>query len=296
MSKIAVIGDVMLDKYDFCRNRDNPESSAPCYTVERTEFRLGGAGNVAANLKKLGDSVVLIGVVGEDWASHEIGRILKSQGLDNLLIRDPSRATIVKERVLSASDGRYHFRKDIEKKQYIGEHHVRGILENLGDIQDVIISDYNKGSISLDLMQQLKARGYRVFVDPKPNHSEFYQGVFLLTPNVKEAIEMTGLSNDLEAAQQISTRLGSRVLLTRSERGVSYFGRVGDPDQRFDLPTEAKKVFDVTGAGDTVIATLVHFLSKGAGMREAVRLANKAAGIAVGYPGCYQVSEEELLD
>ena len=289
--KITVIGDVMLDKYDYCRNRDNPESSAPCYTVERTEYKPGGAGNVAANLAKLGSNLELISVIGDDFSSNELRGILNHLSIPNRLIIDPKRPTIVKERTLSISDGRYHYRKDIERKEYISSNHVLEIV-SLIDSDLIIVSDYNKGVISERLMTELKKLRIPIIVDPKPNHKDFYKDVFMITPNIKEACEMSQIKNDLEAAEWIRRELNTNVLLTRSEKGISYRGL---NLEEFDLPTEAREVFDVTGAGDTVIATVAHFLNKKYPIKEAIKMANMAAGIAVGYPGCYQVSEKELL-
>ena len=117
----------------------------------------------------------------------------------------------------------------------------------------------------------------------------------MITPNIKEVIEMSDTEDEILAAEKLGHDLETRVLLTRSNKGVSYFGLPGEEHKRIDFPTEAKKVFDVTGAGDTVIATFAHFYNKGYSLKECIRLANKAAGIAVGYPGCYQVSEKEVL-
>ena len=289
MGKIVVVGDLMLDKYDYCSVRDNPESSAPCYTIQRTEYKPGGAGNVAVNLKALGSNVSLISVVGRGENSKILRRILKDLRVDYYLITDPDRPTIVKERVMSSMDGRYHFRKDLESRRYIEENHVREMISRINRPDLIVVSDYNKGVISENFMGELKKLNVPIIVDPKPNHKKFYKGVFLVTPNVKEAREMSGLEDVVEMGEALSKELGSNVLLTRSHEGVSFFG-----GERFDFPTEAKKVFDVTGAGDTVVAVLAHYLAKGLPIKECVRLANKAAGIAVGYPGCYPVSEEEI--
>ena len=145
-------------------------------------------------------------------------------------------------------------------------------------------------------MERLKSLGIPILVDPKPNHKNFYFGVFMITPNVKEVREMTKLEDVVAASEALARDLNTRVLLTKSEEGISYFGLPQDEDIRFDFPAEAKKVFDVTGAGDTVIATFAHFFNRGYLLKEAARLANRAAGIAVAYPGCYAVSEREILE
>ncbi|MCX7997362.1 MAG: bifunctional ADP-heptose synthase [Leptospiraceae bacterium] len=288
---IAVIGDLILDKYDYCSNRQNPESSAPCYTVEKTEYKPGGAGNVACNLVSLGSECLLVSVVGEDANAKLLEELLESFSIQVHLIKDKERSTIVKERVLSITDGRYHYRKDIEKKIYIDSSHVEEIIEMVHNVQGVLISDYNKGTISEKLMQELKKLGIPIIVDPKPNHKDFYKDVFLVKPNRAEVREMTSLQDDIEAAKSLSQELNANVLLTRSEDGIYYYS----PKEEFLFPTISKKVFDVTGAGDTVIATFTHFYFKGYKIEDCVRLANKAGGVAIQYPGCYHVKEKDIL-
>ncbi|MCB1178170.1 MAG: bifunctional heptose 7-phosphate kinase/heptose 1-phosphate adenyltransferase [Leptospiraceae bacterium] len=289
---ISVIGDIILDKYDYCSNRTNPESSAPCYTVEYTEYKPGGAGNVAANLSSLGSNSKIIGVVGEDPFGTMMENILDKYNITNGLIKDNERNTIVKERILSSSDGRYHYRKDIEKKIYINHLHVKEIIDSTKNSNFILVSDYNKGTISEQLMVELKKLNIPIIVDPKPNHKDFYKNVFMVKPNGNEVREMAGLSDDIDSAKKLRDELETNILLTRSEKGIFYAGL----DEEFNLPTRSKKVLDVTGAGDTVVATFVHFLQKGFTIRNCVELANKAAGVAIQYPGCYQVREEEILD
>lgn len=290
--KIAVIGDIMLDKYDFCRNRNNPESSAPCYTVERTEYKPGGAGNVAANLARLEDDFVLLGVAGADENGQTLLAALDRLKIPKIILKDEGRPTIVKERTLSSIDGRYHFRKDTEMTDYIQENHVAEVIERVRGFELIIVSDYRKGMISERLMTELKKTGIPILADTKPEHKNLYKGVFMIKPNSKEATQMAGINDEIRAAERLVSDLETSVLLTRGERGISFFGINGD---RFDFPASARKVVDITGAGDTVIATFAHFLAENSPIRECVRLANKAAGIAVEYPGCYAVSEAEIL-
>jgi len=296
MGKIAVVGDIMLDRYDYCKNRDNPESSAPCYTVLRVEYKPGGAGNVAANLKSLGADADLIAVVGNDFNAGLLKKVLDEKGVSTKLIIDFNRTTIVKERALSESDGRYHFRLDHEKVGEINLEHAAEVINLIrsNGYELILVSDYNKGMITRDLMKQLKETGLHIIVDPKEAHKDFYHDVFMIKPNVREVRKMAGLKNELEAAERLKNELNSSVLLTRGPDGVSYFGVDGE---RFDFPSQAHNgVFDVTGGGDTFIATFAHFYSKGREIKECVMLANKAAGISVGYPGCYAVSEKEVLE
>lgn len=288
---IAVIGDLILDKYDYCSNRPNPESSAPCYTVEKTEYKPGGAGNVACNLASLGSQCLFVSVVGEDENAKLLEQLLKSFSIQVNLIRDSERSTIVKERVLSIIDGRYHYRKDIEKKIYIGSSHVEEIIDLVRNVQIILVSDYNKGTISENLMQELKKLNLPIVVDPKPNHKDFYKDVFVVKPNRSEVREMTQLQDDIEAAKKLHKELNANILLTRSEDGIYYYSK----EEEFLFPTVSKKVFDVTGAGDTVIATFTHFYSKGYKIEDCVRLANKAGGVAIQYPGCYHIQEKDLI-
>ncbi|MFH1711365.1 MAG: PfkB family carbohydrate kinase [Nanoarchaeota archaeon] len=296
MGKIAVIGDVLLDRYDYCVNRDNPESSAPCYTVLRVEYKPGGAGNVAANLKSLGADADLIAVVGNDFHAGLLKMVLDEKGVSTKLIRDINRATIVKERALSESDGRYHFRLDHEKADDINLEHAEEVINLIrsNGYELILVSDYNKGMITRDLVDSLKKTGLPIIIDPKEAHKDFYSDVFMIKPNIKEARKMAGLENEIDAAEKLRDELNSNILLTKGQDGVSYFGLDGE---RFNFPSQAHNgVLDVTGGGDTFIATFAHFYSKGKGIRECVRLANKAGGIAVGYPGCYSVSEKEVLE
>lgn len=291
--RITVIGDIMLDKYDYCLNRDNPESSAPCYKVIKTEYKPGGAGNVAANLATLDSEVNLISVIGNDPNSEVLLKVLSEFDINAFLIPDNERPTIIKERILSFTDKRYHYRKDTEKTCEIKESHVSEIIEKARGSDLIIVSDYNKGNISQKLMNELAKLKILTIVDPKPEHKEFFRNVFVITPNIKEIKEMAKIENELEAASKIGKELKTNIILTRSQEGLSFFGLNGE---RFDFPTEAQEVFDVTGAGDTVVATFAHFYLKGLPLKECLRLANVAAGISVGHPGCYQVKEKEILE
>jgi len=295
MGKIAVIGDVMLDRYDYCRNRENPESSAPCYTVLRVEYKPGGAGNAAANLKSLGSDADLIAVVGNDFHAGLLKKVLDEKGVSAKLINDSNRATIVKERALSEIDGRYHFRLDHEKTGDINLEHAEEVINLIksNGYELILVSDYNKGMITQELMSELKKTKIPIIVDPKEAHKDFYHGVFVIKPNVKEARKMAGLEDEILAAERLRKELNANILLTRGAEGVSYFGLT---NERYDFPSQAHNgVFDVTGGGDTFIATFAHFYLKKKEIKECVMLANKAAGIAVGFPGCYAVSEKEVL-
>jgi len=292
MKKIAVVGDVVLDKYYYCSNRENPESSAPCYTVERTEHKLGGAGNVAANLKVLGAEFELISVVGNDENAGILRRILSELEIPHRLIEDRGRPTIVKTRLLSSIDGRYLFRYDKEKRQYISLNHSLEIASGI-EADIILISDYNKGAISQDLIERLKKLKKPIIADAKVAHKDFYREIFLLKPNVKEVREMTKLEDEVKAAERLRDELSVRILLTRGEKGISYFGL---ERERHNFPALGVELVDVTGAGDVVIAAFTHFYAKSFDLRKCVELANIAGGISVQHPGCYAVSEREILE
>ena len=295
MTNIVVIGDVMLDRYYYCKNRNNPESSAPAYLSSRKNIihRPGGAGNVAANLASLGADFKFVSLAGKDADSKILTDSLDELKISHKLIYDDRRETIVKTRALDISDGRYHFRFDIEDKLEISENHIKEIVNEAKNSKFIIISDYNKGMINSKLMSRLKHLDIPILVDPKKENFEFYKDVFLIKPNSVEAREMAKKDNDLEAAKTLTKILNSNILLTRASEGIAYFGLNGDFFSHTSQPVGELK--DVTGAGDSVIAVFAHFYNLGRNLEECVRLANKAGSVAVGHSGCYHVKEEDLI-
>ena len=297
---IKLVGDVMLDWYDFCSLRDNPEhKTAPCYRVERSEYKPGGAGNVAANLKTLGANFEFLGVVGDDPFAVILRKVLDEFGISHNLLTEFGRITTVKERTILdggvVSDDPYKGRKDRERIQYLEEGSVDAIFKaviNGRKPEAIGVIDYRKGAVSESLVSRLKELEIPMFVDTKKEHYHFYKGVYLIKPNSKEVREMTGLEDELEAAEKLRDELGARVLLTRGKDGASFFGLDGE---RVDFPGHNVKQVDVTGAGDVVLATSLHFFVKGYDLMESIRLANKAASISVQHVGCYTVSEREIL-
>jgi len=290
--KIVIIGDVMLDKYRYCRTRENPEhKSAPCYLVDRKDYKPGGAGNAAANLASLGADFKLISVVGNDHYSRILEEVFLNFKIPCEFIRDPKRQTIVKERIFVNDE--YECRIDDEKVGYIEENHIQEVLEKIRGAGLILISDYRKGMISSRLMDELRAQNIPILVDAKPEHTDFYKNVFLVKPNSKEIREMTGIKDELEAGEALMKKLNSNILLTRGSEGINYFGLNGE---RYYFPAEKVKEVDVTGAGDTTIAAFAHFFNKSSNIKESIKLANIAGGIAVTYPGCHQVTEKEIFD
>jgi D-beta-D-heptose 7-phosphate kinase/D-beta-D-heptose 1-phosphate adenosyltransferase len=299
--RLLVYGDVILDRYIFGQvERISPEAPVPVVSVELEESRLGGAGNVAANIDRLGARGLLLGVAGDDGFAAEIAR-LKAEG--DLVVRDPESRTIVKTRVISQRqqivridrDGRIRLQADVLER-------LRAAIA-AERIDGIIVSDYAKGTVNAEVMALLKARaaaaGIPIVVDPKPPHFGLYRGVTGLTPNLKEAAEMAGRAigsdDDLALAlQRIRRKFGSRfTLITRGSQGIS----AAETGRRmFHLPAFSREVFDVTGAGDTVVAVLTLALVAGADLREAVALANAAASIVVERVGTSQVGLDELLE
>lgn len=296
--KIAVFGDVLLDRYDYCENRENPESSAPCYRVKKTSFLPGGAGNVAANLAQLGADVTLFGIVGDDEHGKILLKEISELGITSKILFDESISTIIKQRILSSHDGRYHGRmdfgdsaSDVEKikllKNQITEK-IRPLIFN--GFQSVIVSDYAKGFISKELISEIKKIGCQIYVDPKQN-KELYRNVELIKPNKKELANLTNGESDEERAVNLSKELNTNVLLTLGENGMLYAGKEGEI---ISLAAHQVDVSDVTGSGDTVIATFVFYRAIGRSIEESLTLANKAASINVQHVGCYRVRRDEL--
>ena len=299
--KILVYGDVILDRYIFGQvERISPEAPVPVVTVESEESRLGGAGNVAANIDRLGACGLLLGVCGNDSFADEVSR-LKMEG--NLVVRDGSRRTVVKTRIISQRQ--QIVRVDREMSVDLGEDVLRRIGDEIeGAVFDaIIVSDYAKGAVNAAAMAMLKARASRdgipIIVDPKPPHLALYRDVTGLTPNLKEAEAMAGRfirgEADVAAAlNRIRRKFRTRfTLVTRGSQGIS----AAEANRKmFHLPAFSREVFDVTGAGDTVVAVLTLALVAGAGLREAAALANAAASIVVEKVGTSQVGLEELQE
>lgn len=297
--KILVYGDVILDRYIFGQvERISPEAPVPVVKVSSEELRLGGAGNVAANIDRLGAGGLLLGIIGNDGFAAALKRIKKT---GNWVIRDPQNQTITKTRIISQRQ--QIVRIDREAKIVIASALLEKIRAriNAAQIDGIIVSDYAKGTVSGPVMDILKnkaaADGIPVIVDPKPPHFAFYRGVTGITPNLKEAEEMSGkkIATDADAAlavQHIRRRFHTRfTLITRGGSGITATAM---GSKTFHLPAFSHEVFDVTGAGDTVAAVLTLALVSGANLPEAVALANAAASIVVEKIGTSQVSLEEL--
>ena len=302
---ILVIGDVMLDHFVIGGvERISPEAPVPVVRFDHEEYRLGGAANVAHNTAALGGRVHVIGLVGADEAAERLRADVERRGIDaSGLVTDKGRCTTRKLRVVTARNqqvARIDYEEDREVHGDI-EAAIVSRIEQLAPSADaMLVSDYMKGVVSLGVASAAIAaaarRGIPLLVDPKVPHIDYYAGATVITPNHHEAEAVTHMrirtSEDARAAARRfreRTRCGS-VLVTRGEHGMTLLG----PDGETELPAEAREVADVTGAGDTVIATMTLALAAGASLADAARLANRAAGIVVGKFGPATVSVDEL--
>ena len=299
-ARILVVGDVMLDRYWFGDvHRISPEAPVPVLKVSRVEERPGGAANVARNIASLGVHCTLLSVVGADEAGDCLQRLLTEQGgVDALLHRDEGFSTIVKLRAVARQQQLLRIDFETPPSHEVLKAKLEEFKGKLPDCDVVILSDYGKGGLAhiAEMIRLARAAGKKVLVDPKGNDYARYQGATLLTPNRGEFHDVAGSwSSEAELnskAEKLRTELNLEALLvTRSEEGMSLFRA----NSVLHEPTQAREVFDVSGAGDTVIATLAVMLASGAELGEAVRIANRAAGIVVGKQGTAVVSREEIL-
>lgn len=296
--KILIFGDVILDRYIFGSvSRISPEAPVPVVKVEKEESRSGGAGNVAANVVKLGAEGLLVGITGDDTFADELLNKLNNQRI----VRSGLNKTLVKTRVIVQRQ--QIVRIDREEEIHVDleiENAVLAKIQNAG-VDGIIVSDYAKGSLTPAIMEGLKQKAASehipIVVDPKPAHYHLYKDIDGITPNLKEAetIINKSIKNDSDAAAAVKIirnkfRTGF-ALVTRGDRGIT----AGEKGKRtFHLPAFSHEVYDVTGAGDTVVSVLLLSLVSGANLKEAVGLANTAASIVVEKIGTSQVTIEEI--
>lgn len=303
--RIAVVGDLMLDRYIWGSvSRISPEAPVPVVDMEQEQARLGGAANVAKNIKSLGGEPVLIGVIGEDNSGKLLLEIVRESNFPvEGIIVDHTRPTTVKTRVIAHNQ--HVVRIDREQKTDISNTIQEKLLDvlrkNIDTIDGIIIEDYNKGVVVKNLIAQLVSISNKhnkiIAVDPKFNNFFEYKNVTVIKPNRKEAEEVLGtrIKTDediINAGKSLLQKLGAKnILLTLGDRGMSLFESDGKISS---MPTKALNVTDVSGAGDTVISTLTMALSSGAMIKEAAALANFAGGIVCGYIGIVPIDPEEL--
>jgi len=298
---VLVLGDVMLDRFVYgAVDRISPEAPVPVVRVNpsKEQERLGGAANVAWNVKVLGARPSLLTAIGDDEHGHRLESLLEKREIETLFKRDPRLTTTVKLRVIGRSQ--QLLRVDFEEEP---DHEVLDEMRPLYNdalrvSQVVLFSDYGKGGLTHipAMIEAARDAGLAVLVDPKGSDYERYKGATVITPNRNELAQVVGhWSSEAqlhERAQALRKSLGlAALLLTRSEDGMSLFDDAG----HVMIPAEAREVFDVTGAGDTVIATLATMIACGLGIRDAMPIANRAGGIVVGKFGTASVSYDELF-
>ena len=296
---VLVVGDAMLDRYWFGdANRISPEAPVPVVRIVRCEDRLGGAANVALNVSALGAQAHLLTVIGEDEAGQSVKALLQRNGIVPHLHCDAALETTVKLRIVARQQ--QMLRADFENvpTSEVLSHHLTDFAALLPQTDIVILSDYGKGGLShiVKMIDMARQAGVPVLIDPKGSNYERYRGATLITPNRSELMQVVGQWTDeadlKRRAHALREHLNLQgILLTRSEEGMTLFDEQGE----HSVPAQALEVFDVSGAGDTVIAVMASMLASGKSTQEAMRIANRAGGIVVGKLGTATVSYDELF-
>jgi len=307
-STIIVLGDIMLDQYYYGDvQRISPEAPVPIVKVSKSHHTLGGAGNVANNLSLLGCKVFLAGITGHDANRDLLCRMMEQRNIDfsGIVVRETP--TITKTRVIGGHQ--QMVRLDFEETSYLNQEEFNNVVDwfirivNTESPGAVVISDYGKGVCTEEFCKEIisicKARGLPVLIDPKGPNWNKYDGATFVTPNIKELSEvsLTSITNKDEEIEIYGKKVCDKfnienLLITRSEMGMTLLSKYGVSH----IPTRAQEVFDVSGAGDTVIATLAAFISRGFDKEDSVKLSNLAAGVVVGKLGTYPISTKELWD
>ncbi len=305
-AKILVLGDIMLDQFVWGEvSRISPEAPVPIVQVERESFLLGGAANVANNLRSLNAEVILSGVIGSDNFGSFLLDLCNKDGIDpSGIIQDSDRPTTLKTRIIARSQQVVRVDREDPKElsnESFNELKTR-LLKLIDDCEAIIISDYNKGVITKKLikfvMEKATSQKIPVLIDPKPSNACSYLSATVITPNKKEAEELSGIKIDSEenvyaCAERLAEKFSLQaVLLTRGPEGMDLWQR---NKGLFSIPTMAREVFDVTGAGDTVISLFALGIVSGLSFCEAAYLSNLAAGIVVGKVGTATVTKKELV-
>ena len=293
-----VVGDVMLDRYWFGDvERISPEAPVAVAKISRTEERPGGAANVARNVAALGAQATVLSVTGDDEAGRALERLLEGDGVTTSFLRDPSLTTTVKLRVLARRQQLLRIDFEQPPSHELLSAKLADYEHLLANVHVVVMSDYGKGGLAhiATMIERARARGIRVLIDPKGEDWAKYRGADLLTPNLTELRQVIGRWADehelARKAQWLRSELGvDALLVTRSEQGMSLFSESGS----LSIPARAREVYDVSGAGDTVIATLGALIAAGAPIEDAMQIANEAAGVVVGKLGTAVVYPSEL--
>lgn len=303
-ANIAVIGDLILDRFWLGEvNRLSPEAPVPVLSISEEIDVLGGAANVAANIKSFGGRVSLFGLVGNDDGGGLILDLLKKQGIGTEhIVFISSYITPAKTRVIGRGSLPQHIvridkeRIDLSLAEIIENKMIKAIKESIESHDLVVISDYAKGTITPGvarfIIETSNLKKKKVIVDTKPNNFNYYKKVYLLAPNTKEAVEIAGVSNLNKAGKIMQKIVGSNILITKGGDGMTVFQK----NKTVNLKAKERKVFDPVGAGDTVMASLALSLAVGASLEEAAHIANHAAGIVVAKRGTATVSIDELKE
>ncbi|MFW5863387.1 MAG: bifunctional heptose 7-phosphate kinase/heptose 1-phosphate adenyltransferase [Desulfohalobiaceae bacterium] len=301
-SQVLVTGDIMLDHYQYgAADRISPEAPVPVVRIENEEYKLGGAGNVARNLQSLGAAPLLLAQTGQDPEAAELQNLLQQCGIQHELLQSPKRRTTVKTRVLAQGQQVVRVDRESRAQDQEQDQKFRALLQDrLRSCKTLIVSDYGKGCITPSLLQTLQGQDpeqTRILLDPKQKNYSLYPGFFLMTPNRKEASWFSklqlGSQEDILAAgdQILADKRCSNVLITLGPAGMVLFCA---DSSVWKIPAVTQKVFDVTGAGDTVIAILAAALDAGGTPLQGCMLANAAAALVVGQVGTAWVSVQEL--
>jgi D-beta-D-heptose 7-phosphate kinase/D-beta-D-heptose 1-phosphate adenosyltransferase len=312
MNKILVVGDVMLDIYMYGQvDRISPEAPIPVVLIEKETHQLGGAANVAHNIVSLEAECVLWGLMGTDYHSQKLDELLLQKKIENCIVKSADFTTTTKCRVVAMRQ--QITRMDFEKKMHLNSSLIEGFFKSLknqwNDLGVIVLSDYAKGALSEELCQRLilncREMGKKVLVDPKSKNWNIYRGASLIAPNFKEFLDV--ISDDIShlSDEEILSQYGPKILeqyelgallVTRSQNGMTLITRDVKTLEiaKIHFEAEALEVFDVSGAGDTVLATLAVYLNEDKSLLEAISLANTAAAIAVSKAGTATVTREEI--
>ena len=296
--RLLIVGDVMLDRYWFGEvSRISPEAPVPVVKVERSEERPGGAANVARNAAALGARVTLLALVGNDEPGESLRRLMKEGGIDASLHVDDAVSTTVKLRVIGRQQQLLRIDFETQPSHEVLRAKLSEFEQRLPNCDAVVFSDYGKGGLThiSEMIALARAAGKTVLVDPKGDDYSIYAGATIITPNRSEMREVVGRWKDEADLERKATALRTELaldalLVTRSEEGMSLFHADGAIHEK----AVAREVFDVSGAGDTVIATLAVMRAQGAGWAQAIHVANVAAGVVVGKLGTAVVTRDEL--
>jgi len=295
---ILVIGDLILDKYLWGEvERISPEAPVPIVDVKEEILKLGGACNVAWNISKLDGKVYIAGVIGNDENGKILKNMLEEHNIKPLVIVDKTRPTTEKTRVLAVSQ--QLLRIDRENRKNISKDIIQNIILNIDSVIDkidgIIVSDYGKGVITKEIMDYVISTGKPVFVDPKPENFHLYKNITIMTPNRKEAYKCVKKDRDYpldKVGFEIMEKLNMKqLLITLGAEGMALF----EDDKVVRIPAKARKVFDVTGAGDTVISVLTLSKVSGGSWLESAILSNLAGGYVVGEIGTVAITRDKLL-